>query len=278
MRFSGGCRIRWFITYDAGGRVSHQIEFDNVVQRFRIIRERPDTLREIFSKFFRRREPGFYDFEALKGVSFHIDSGESVGIIGRNGSGKSTVLKIIAGVYTPSSGTITVRGKVAALIELAAGFHPELTGRENIVLNGLLLGLTRREIREHEQAIIDFAGVGDFIDSPVKQYSSGMFMRLGFAIAVQVNPDILLMDEILAVGDAPFQLKCLERIDEFRSQGKTTVLVSHDMAAIRAHCHRVLLINEGRLVADGDTDEVIARYEELQRTLAGAATGKAPAD
>ncbi len=255
--------------------MNQTIDFENVVQRFRIIRERPDTLREVFSKLFRRREPGFYDFLALKGVSFHIGTGESVGIIGRNGSGKSTLLKIIAGVYKPTEGTVTIRGKVAALIELAAGFHPELTGRENIVLNGLLLGLTRREIREKEKAILEFAEIGDFIDSPVKQYSSGMFMRLGFAVAVQVNPDILLMDEILSVGDAPFQQKCLERIDEFRGQGKTTILVSHDTGSIRVHCRRVLLIDGGRLVADGTPDEVIAIYEELQDALVGAPTGSA---
>jgi len=255
--------------------MSQRIEFDNVVQRFRIIRERPDTLRELFSKLYRRGEPGFYDFLALKGVSFRIGDGESVGIIGRNGSGKSTLLKIIAGVYKASSGRVSIQGKVAALIELAAGFHPELTGRENILLNGLLMGLKRREIKEREQAIIDFAEVGQFIDSPVKQYSSGMFMRLGFAIAIQVDPEILLMDEILAVGDGPFQKKCLDRIDEFRSQGKTTILVSHDMSAIRAHCRRALLINEGRLIADGDAAEVIAVYEELQAKIIGATDGKA---
>jgi len=255
--------------------LNHLIEFENVVQRFRIIRERPDTLREAFSKLFRHREPGFYDFQALKGVSFRIGAGESVGIIGRNGSGKSTLLKIIAGVYQPSSGKVTVRGKVAALIELAAGFHPELTGRENIVLNGLLLGLTRREIREKEDAILEFAGVGDFIDSPVKQYSSGMFMRLGFAVAVQVEPEILLMDEIFSVGDAAFQMKCLQRIDEFRDQGRTTVLVSHSMAAVRLHCRRVLLIDRGKLVADGTPDEVIPQYYQLQGELEGALTGSA---
>lgn len=258
--------------------MNQRIEFENVVQRFRIIRERPDTLRELFSKLYRRGEPGFYDFLALKGVSFRIGDGESVGIIGRNGSGKSTLLKIIAGVYKPTSGKITIQGKVAALIELAAGFHPELTGRENIVLNGLLMGLKRREIKEREQAIVDFAEVGEFIDSPVKQYSSGMFMRLGFAIAIQVRPDILLMDEILAVGDGPFQRKCLERIDDFRRQGKTTVLVSHDMAAIRAHCRRALLINEGTLIADGDAAEVIAIYEDLQARIAGDAASMAHSD
>jgi ABC-type polysaccharide/polyol phosphate transport system ATPase subunit len=271
MRFSGACRIRLSITYNSGEGLSGRIEFENVVQRFRVIRERPDTLREVFARLFRRGSPGFYDFLALKGISFQIGDGESVGVIGRNGSGKSTLLKIIAGVYRPTSGRVSIRGKVAALIELAAGFHPELTGRENIVLNGLLLGLTRREIAAREQKIVDFAEIGDFIDSPVKQYSSGMYMRLGFAIAVQVDPDILLMDEILAVGDGPFQQKCLERIDDFRRRGKTTILVSHDLGAIRTHCRRALLVDSGQILAEGNVAEVIDTYEGLQRNLAGAA-------
>jgi lipopolysaccharide transport system ATP-binding protein len=243
--------------------LSARIEFENVVQRFRVIRERPDTLKEVFARLF-RRDSHYYDFMALKGISFQIGGSETVGIIGRNGSGKSTILKVIAGVYRPSAGTVTITGKVAALIELAAGFHPDLTGRENIVLNGLLLGLTKREIQAKEEAIVEFSELGDFIDSPVKQYSSGMYMRLGFAIAVQVNPDILLMDEILAVGDAEFQQKCLQRVEEFRERGKTIILVSHDMHAIRQYCRRVVLLDAGQLVADGPADEVLARYEALQ--------------
>ncbi len=247
--------------------MSVRVEFEQVVQQFRVIRERPDTLREVFARMFRRNS-SFHNFTALKGVSFRISDGEAVGIIGRNGSGKSTILKIIAGVFKPTGGRVGVHGTVAALIELAAGFHPELTGRENIVLNGLLLGLSRREIAEKEQSIIDFADIGEFIDSPVKQYSSGMFMRLGFAIAVQVNPDVLLMDEILAVGDTAFQQKCLERIDDFRQRGKTTVLVSHDMHAVRDHCRRVLLIDSGHIMADGPPDDVIATYMEMQQQQA----------
>ncbi len=204
----------------------------------------------------------------MKGVSFRVNDAETLGIIGRNGSGKSTILKIIAGVYRPTAGQVRVSGRVAALIELAAGFHPELTGRENILLNGLLLGLNKREIAEREQQIIDFAEIGEFIDSPVKQYSSGMFMRLGFAVAVQVDPDILLMDEILAVGDMSFQQKCLERLDDFRDRRKTIILVSHSMGAIREHCRRVLLIDSGHLLADGTPDEVIPVFEELQHVSA----------
>jgi ABC-type polysaccharide/polyol phosphate transport system ATPase subunit len=241
---------------------SFRIQFENVVQQYRVIRERPDTLKEVFTRILHRNR-SFYQFSALKGVSFEIGSGEAVGIIGRNGSGKSTILKIIAGVYRPTRGRVHVKGRVAALIELAAGFHPDLTGRENIVINGLLLGLSRKEIAIREARIIEFAELGDFIDSPVKQYSSGMFMRLGFAVASEVDPDILLMDEILSVGDANFQQKCLTRVGEFRSRDKTIVLVSHDMASMRRFCERVLVLHEGEIVADGTPDYAIARYEEI---------------
>ena len=241
---------------------STRIRFENIVQRFRLIRERPDTLREAFTRVFRNRSQ-VCNFEALKGVSFTISDGEAVGIVGRNGSGKSTTLKIIAGVYRPSSGVVEVSGKVAALIELGAGFQGDLTGRENIVLNGLLLGLSRQEIRAREEEIIEFAEIGDFIDSPVKQYSSGMFMRLGFAIATEINPEILLIDEILAVGDAPFQQKCMARIESFLRRGKTVIMVSHAVSRIQQLCSRTLLLHEGTLVADGATAEVLARYQEL---------------
>ncbi len=241
-----------------------RIRFENVVQRFRVIRERPDTLREAFTHLFRNRS-SYHDFEALKGISFDVQDGEVTGVIGRNGSGKSTILKIIAGVYQPTSGVVQVAGKVAALIELGAGFHPDLTGRENIVLNGLLLGLSRREIQAREERIINFAKLGDFIDSPIKQYSSGMYMRLGFAIATEVDPDILLIDEILAVGDAAFQQKCLGRVDEFRQRSKTIVFVCHDMGSIRRLCQRVLLLHNGVLVEEGQPERVVARYEELLR-------------
>jgi lipopolysaccharide transport system ATP-binding protein len=238
-----------------------RLRFENVVQRFRIIRERPDTIREVFARVF-RHSSHYHDFEALKGVSFEIFDGEMVGIVGRNGSGKSTTLKIIAGVYRPTSGEVKVSGKVAALIELGAGFHPDLTGRENIVLNGLMIGLSKREIRAREERILDFAELGEFIDSPIKQYSSGMILRLGFSIAMEVDPDILLVDEILAVGDAAFQQKCLARIDEFRRR-KTIVYVSHSAASVRELCTRALLLHEGTLVADGSPDLVLAEYSEL---------------
>jgi ABC-type polysaccharide/polyol phosphate transport system ATPase subunit len=241
-----------------------RIYFHNVVQRFRLIQERPDTLREAFSHLFRNRV-SYHEFEALKGISFVIRQGETVGLIGRNGSGKSTILKIIAGVYRPTAGQVRVSGHVGALIELGAGFHPDLTGRENIVLNGLLFGLSKQEIRLREPQILDFADLGDFIDSPVKQYSSGMFMRLGFAVATEVDPDILLIDEILAVGDESFRQKCATRIDDFRRRGKTIILVSHNLGAVGQLCDRALMIDGGTLLADGPTDEIVGRYEELMQ-------------
>ena len=239
-----------------------RIQLENVVQRFRVIQERPDTLREVFTRVFNYRSH-YRDFLALKGVSFEIAEGEVVGIVGRNGSGKSTTLKIIAGVYRPTSGVVRISGQVAPLIELGAGFHHELTGRENIVLNGLLLKLSRRQIQAREQQIIEFAELGDFIDSPIKQYSNGMLMRLAFAIATEVDPEILLIDEILGVGDAGFQQKCLARIEDFRRHGKTIVYVSHSAATVSQLCTRALLLHEGVLLADGPPDQVLARYEDV---------------
>lgn len=239
-----------------------RIHLEGVTQRYRVIRERPDSLREAFTKVFRQKS-SVQVFDALKNVSVEVRDGEVLGIIGRNGSGKSTLLKMIAGVYKPTLGAVRVTGTVAALIELGAGFHPDLTGRENIVLNGLLLGLTRREIVACEERIIEFAELGDFIDSPVKQYSSGMFMRLAFSIATEVDPEILLVDEILAVGDAEFNVKCDQRIDEFRRLGKTIVLVTHNTGAIRRLCSRVILLDHGELLADGIPEHVLSHYEGL---------------
>jgi ABC-type polysaccharide/polyol phosphate transport system ATPase subunit len=238
------------------------IRVDNVTQRFRVIHERPDTLRELFSKFL-RHNASFHDFDAVKNVSLEIPQGQMVGLIGRNGSGKSTLLKIIAGVYHPTAGSARVTGTMAPLIELGAGFHPELTGRENIMINGLLLGYSKREMQEREASIIEFAEIGEFIDSPVKQYSSGMYTRLAFAVATEVNPDILLLDEILAVGDASFKQKCFTRIEAFRQARKTIVFVTHDMQQIRNYCDRAVLLEKGAIMAEGDPEEVIRAYMAL---------------
>ena len=247
----------------------HSIEFNDVVQTFRRIKERPDTLREIFAKF-KGKKITYQDFDALKHVSFRVPKGQMIGIIGRNGSGKSTLLKVAAGVYTPTSGTVRIEGSIAPLIELGAGFHHELTGRENILMNGLLLGLSKSQIREREERIIEFAELGDFIDSPIKQYSSGMYMRLAFSVATEVDPDILIIDEILGVGDAGFREKCYERILRFKSLGRTIFFVSHDAATVKQYCDRLLLLHNGQLISDGQPAEVIERYKEIIRTPAGA--------
>jgi ABC-2 type transport system ATP-binding protein/lipopolysaccharide transport system ATP-binding protein len=235
---------------------------ENVTQRFRVIQERPDTVRELFSKLF-RHQTSYHDFEAVRNVSFEVPPGQMLGIIGRNGSGKSTLLKVIAGVYRPTRGTVRVMGTLAPLIELGAGFHHELTGRENILLNGLLMGYSKAEMLARQDRIVEFADIGDFIDAPIKQYSSGMYMRLAFAVATEVDPQILLVDEILAVGDAGFQEKCFERIRKFRASGKTILFVTHSMTDIQEHCDRVLLLEHGSVVIDGRPEEAIAMYKSL---------------
>lgn len=235
------------------------IRLENVTQRFRLIHERPDTLRELFAKFLRHNAE-YHDFDAVKNVSLAVSKGEVLGIIGSNGSGKSTLLKLIAGVYRPTSGQVHVEGTIAPLIELGAGFHGELTGRENVLMNGLLMGYSKREMLEREQSIIEFADIGDFIDSPVKQYSSGMYMRLAFAVATEVDPDILIVDEILAVGDMAFQKKSFERLESFRRSEKTIVYVAHSMKDIQEHCTRVIYLDRGQIVADGDPAEVVDMY------------------
>ncbi len=235
------------------------IAVENVTQRFRVIQERPDTIRELFSRIF-RHQSHYHNFDAVKDVSFRVAKGEMVGIIGRNGSGKSTLLKIIAGVYRPSSGRVELNGTIAPLLELGAGFHHELTGRENILLNGLLLGFSKREMKEREQSIIEFADIGDFVDAPVKQYSSGMYTRLAFSVATSVEPDILVLDEILAVGDAGFQQKCFDRLRQFRRSGKTILLVTHSMNQVVQYCDRAILLDQGRMLTDGRPEEVIEVY------------------
>jgi lipopolysaccharide transport system ATP-binding protein len=200
---------------------------------------------------------------ALKDVSFEVKKGEILGIIGPNGSGKSTLLKLLAQITEPTQGEIHINGRVTALIELGAGFHPELTGRENIYLNGAILGLSKKEVDVRFEQIVDFAELWDFIDTPVKHYSSGMTVRLGFAVAVSVDPDILLVDEVLAVGDAAFHKRCFERIDAFVKARKTIIVVSHSLDAIRRLARRAILINHGTIKADGSPDEVITQYTSL---------------
>ena len=227
------------------------------------------------------RHPERYEFWALKDVSFTLREGSSLGIIGPNGSGKTTMLRILSGISQINRGHVHVRGTVSALIALGAGFHPELTGRENIYLNGSILGLKRSEIREYFDDIVDFADIGDYIDSPVKRYSSGMFVRLGFAVAAQIRPDILLVDEVLAVGDASFQMRCHERIRQLRDNGTIIILVSHNLWAIRQACQEALYLHHGEVRASGDVVSVIAAYNraiqeenaERRRALPEQASG-----
>jgi ABC-type polysaccharide/polyol phosphate transport system ATPase subunit len=199
-------------------------------------------------------------FEALKGVSFDVAKGRTYGIIGRNGSGKSTMLKCVAGISRPTRGTITVNGRISALIELGAGFHPEISGRENVFINGIMLGLSKKEITKRFDEIVRFAELEDFIDAPVKTYSSGMYMRLGFAVAIHVDPDVLLVDEVLAVGDEGFTHKCLDKFGEFRRRGKTILLVTHSLGLVERFCDEALWLEGGKVRATGDPRRVVGAY------------------
>jgi ABC-type polysaccharide/polyol phosphate transport system ATPase subunit len=203
------------------------------------------------------------DFWALRDASFEISRGETVGIIGRNGAGKSTILKLLGGITDPTEGEITIVGRLAALIEVGSGFHPELTGRENVFLSGAILGMKRREIRARLDSISDFSGVSAFLDTPVKYYSSGMYVRLGFAIAAHLEAHVLLVDEVLAVGDVEFQARCLQRIQELKRSGMTMVLVSHDLGAVEQLSDRAILVERGQLVASGRPADIITRYQRL---------------
>ncbi len=232
-----------------------------VSKRFRLHRGREVfTVKDLFVRGGRGRLFGGEELWALRDVSLDLPRGRMVGIVGSNGSGKSTLLKLVGGILKPTAGSIRVSGRVSALIELGAGFHPEFTGRENVYVNGILLGLSRAEIRERFDEIVAFAGLAAFIDNPVKTYSSGMYMRLGFAIAVTVDPDILLIDEVLAVGDEAFQHKCVGKIQEFKARGKTILLVSHDLGGIERLCDEAVWLHEGRLAAQGGTRQIIDRY------------------
>ena len=252
------------------------ILFDRVWKKFRR-GERHDSLRDVVPaavrRLFKPRPPtdlGKEEFWVLKDVSFAVRPGEALGIIGPNGAGKSTALKLLTRILRPTTGTCRVRGRVGALIEISAGFHPDLTGRENIYLQGAIMGMTRRETVRKLDAIVDFAGIGDFIDTPVKRYSSGMNARLGFAIAAHVDPDVLLIDEVLAVGDFNFQQKCYARLADFRRSGAAIAFVSHNMQAIASLCDRALLLRPGRSPILGDVSEVAALYASVEGNVTDA--------
>jgi ABC-type polysaccharide/polyol phosphate transport system ATPase subunit len=218
-------------------------------------------------------------FPALKDVSFVVPRGSTFGVIGRNGSGKSTALKLVAGITKPTSGTVRVDGRISALIELGAGFHPEISGRENVFINGIMLGLSKRDIQQRFDEIVDFAELRDFIDAPVKTYSSGMYMRLGFAVAIHVDPDVLLVDEVLAVGDEGFTHKCLDKFGEFRRRGKTILLVTHSLNLVERFCDDAVWLDAGENRAEGDPKRVVGAYltavEHTEEELLAAATARA---
>jgi lipopolysaccharide transport system ATP-binding protein len=242
------------------------IEVDGLSKRYRLGQLNAGSLREEADLFLRRLRGAAppkseADFWALRDVSFQVQPGEVVGVIGRNGAGKSTLLKILSRVTEPTSGEVRIRGRVASLLEVGTGFHPELTGRENIYLNGAILGMTRAEIAAKFDEIVDFSGVEQFIDTPVKRYSSGMYVRLAFAVAAHLEPEILVVDEVLAVGDAEFQKKCLGKMQEVSGRdGRTVLFVSHNMAAVKELCTRALLVESGRVLLDGSSDDVVGRY------------------
>jgi len=238
---------------------------ENVSKSFLIQRNRPRTIREALNqRLTGRYDPGF-NLWALRDVSFSVEKGRVVGIIGHNGAGKSTLLRLLSGLGRPSSGHIHVAGNIGSLLELGGGFHHDLTGRENLMTGGILTGLTKKEVRNIEEEIISFAELEEFIDQPVRTYSSGMYMRLAFATAIHFNPEILVIDEVLSVGDSGFQKKCIERLHEFRSAGKSLILVSHDLEQIRSLCDEVIVLEEGRLVVQSDPENSIQCYYDLMR-------------
>jgi teichoic acid transport system ATP-binding protein len=243
------------------------ITVDNVEKVFKLYSRQLDRIKEVVS-FWDNREY-HYPFHALKNVSFSIRKGDTVGIIGRNGSGKSTLLQIICSILQPTSGNVQVDGRISALLELGAGFNPEFSGRENVFLNGSILGMSREEIEECFDDIIEFADIGEFIDQPVKSYSSGMYVRLAFAVAINVHPDILIVDEALSVGDTAFQAKCFAKFREFQKKGVTVLFVTHSMDLITRYCSSALLLEKGVLTKVGPAKEVVDLYNRLTVNCSG---------
>src|SRR6266481_2753990 len=248
------------------------VEFDHIYKKF-AMGEQHTTLRDFiaagFGRVFRpghRPDPAQLkrqEFWAVKDLSFHLKKGESMGIIGPNGSGKSTTLKLLSGILRPEQGSCNVTGRLSALIEVGAGFHPDLTGRENVYLNGSILGMTRKEVQSKFANIVEFAGVGEFIDTPVKRYSSGMAVRLGFAVAAFIEPDVMLVDEVLAVGDTEFRNRCLNRMNKMLRNGVTMILVSHNLSEVRNLCQTCTMLYKGQTLMQGPTVKVIEEYHRI---------------
>jgi homopolymeric O-antigen transport system ATP-binding protein len=236
------------------------ITLEQVGKVYLLRKQKPFLAKEVFDRLFRRGKPRWEHFSALTDVSFTIKKGEALAIVGRNGAGKSTMLGLIAGTVYPTHGRVDVQGRIGALLELGAGFHPDLTGRENIFLNASLLGLQKDEVEAKLDQIIEFSGLTDFIDAPLRNYSSGMQVRLGFSVAAHIDPDIVLMDEVFAVGDAEFVHKCMKRVMEFKSQSKTLLFVTHGAEMLRGICDRAIWLDHGHVQADGPFGEVLQQY------------------
>jgi ABC-2 type transport system ATP-binding protein len=259
--------------------MSSVVEAHDVSKRFLLHHEAVELKVRFLNLLRGPRRQSVEEFWALRNVSVRVAHGEAIGLVGRNGSGKSTFLKLVAGIHRPTTGRVLVaRGvRIASMIELGVGFHPEMTGRENVFLNAAIHGLSNSEIHAIYGAIVEYSGLEHFIDVPIKNYSSGMYMRLGFAIAANLDPDLLLLDEIFAVGDADFQQRCIGTVNRFLEQGKTIMFVSHAPAAVRALCKRVIVLEHGELVFDGDVDAGLEFYERLLRGPAAAAEAPAAA-
>ncbi|WP_417264810.1 polysaccharide ABC transporter ATP-binding protein [Brumimicrobium sp.] len=238
------------------------IIIEGVSKEYTIGKQKDSSLRHALTGLFKSNKGKQESFWALKNVSFHVDKGEIIGVIGRNGAGKSTLLKVLSKITQPTEGRIEINGRVASLLEVGTGFHPELTGRENIYLNGTLLGMTRKEVAEKLEEIVEFSGVRKFIDTPVKHYSSGMYVRLAFSVAAHLEPEILIIDEVLAVGDAEFQKKCLGKMEDVAGEGRTVIFVSHDLVAVKKLCTRGIVLQEGEITFNGIIDEAIKKYNE----------------
>ncbi len=241
------------------------IQVEGVGKRFRLRNTGGNTLKSLVMDRLRRPDAATRELWALKDVCFTVERGSTLGLIGANGAGKSTLLSLLAGTMMPTEGTLKTNGTISSLLELGAGFHPDLTGRENVFLAGAIMGLTREQMNRRFDAIVEFADIGQFIEQPVKHYSSGMYVRLGFAVAVEVDPDILLVDEVLAVGDASFQRKCLRRMAEFREQKKTMLIISHDLNTIQSVSDQILFLDHGRVLGHGSPTQVIGQYQSFWR-------------
>ena len=246
---------------------SYAIKVNGIKKKYKLYEKKLDRLKDALGLSFLSH---FKEHWALKGVSFNVEKGECIGIIGTNGAGKSTILKIITGVVSPTEGNVEIDGRISALLELGAGFNLEYTGIENIYLNGTMMGFTKDEVDKKLDDILKFADIGEFVYQPVKTYSSGMFVRLAFAVAINIEPEILIVDEALSVGDVFFQAKCYQKFEEFKKQGKTILFVSHDLSSIEKYCDRAILLNKGEMVSDGTPKDIIDLYKQI---LAGQSSG-----